>query len=52
MLASLTEQDLLTKYALRSRDLVGRHMAINLGARIAAATVSKAGATPPWLEKV
>jgi fructokinase len=48
ILASLSEQKLLSKAALAelSEDAIGN--ALSLGAKAAAVTVSRAGANPPW----
>lgn len=52
ILASLHEQGLLTKAALYDlpRDAIAQ--ALDLGARAAAVTVSRAGANPPWRHEI
>lgn len=48
ILASLHEQGLLTKAALADLSRDNIEAALDLGARAAAVTVSRAGANPPW----
>ncbi|TIV76723.1 MAG: carbohydrate kinase, partial [Mesorhizobium sp.] len=48
ILASLHEQGLLTKAAIGSLSEDAIRKALELGARAAAVTVSRAGANPPW----
>lgn len=48
VLASLHEQNALTKSAVANLSEDAIHKALTLGARAAAITVSRAGANPPW----
>lgn len=48
ILASLHEQNALTKNAIAELSETAIHKALTLGARAAAVTVSRAGANPPW----
>ncbi|THF56619.1 carbohydrate kinase family protein [Ollibium composti] len=52
ILASLHEQGLLTKAALGNLPRDAIEQALNLGARAAAVTVSRAGANPPWRHEI
>ncbi|CDX35026.1 Fructokinase [Mesorhizobium sp. ORS 3359] len=52
ILASLHEQDLLTKAAIGSLSEDAIRKALELGARAAAVTVSRAGANPPWRHEI
>lgn len=52
ILASLNEQDLLTKPALADLSEEAIRTALTLGARAAAITVSRAGANPPWRHEI
>lgn len=52
ILASLNEQDLLTKPALADLSEEAIRTALTLGARAAAVTVSRAGANPPWRHEI
>ena len=48
LLASLHEQDLLTKATVADLSESAVRDALNLGVKAAAVTVSRAGANPPW----
>ncbi len=48
VLANLSENGLLTKAALRSIRDAELEQALDFGARVAAITVSRSGANPPW----
>lgn len=48
LLASLSEQDLLSKPALGRIGEAGLAAALDFAGRVAAVTVSRAGANPPW----
>lgn len=48
LLASLSEQGLLTKPAITALSGEALHAALDLATRAAAVTVSRAGASPPW----
>ncbi|RWL99093.1 MAG: carbohydrate kinase [Mesorhizobium sp.] len=52
ILASLHEQGLLTKAAIGSLSEDAIRNALELGARAAAVTVSRAGANPPWRHEI
>ncbi|TIV63617.1 MAG: carbohydrate kinase [Mesorhizobium sp.] len=52
ILASLHEQGLLTKEAIGSLSEDAIRKALELGARAAAVTVSRAGANPPWRHEI
>ncbi|AZO16006.1 MULTISPECIES: carbohydrate kinase [unclassified Mesorhizobium] len=52
ILASLHEQGLLTKAAIGSLSEDAIRKALELGARAAAVTVSRAGANPPWRHEI
>lgn len=52
ILASLHEQGLLTKTALANLSRGAIETALDLGARAAAVTVSRAGANPPWRHEI
>jgi fructokinase len=52
VLASLHEQDLLSKTALDDLPEMAVREALSLGARAAAVTVSRAGANPPWRHEI
>jgi len=52
VLAALQEQDLLTKSSLRNISDAALKTALILGAKVAAVTVSRAGANPPWLSEL
>lgn len=52
VLASLSEQGLLTKDALRGLSAQAVTDALTFGARVAAVTVSRAGANPPWAREL
>lgn len=52
ILASLHEQGLLTKAALDNLPRDAIEKALDLGARAAAVTVSRAGANPPWRHEI
>ncbi|MBD0864539.1 MAG: carbohydrate kinase [Rhodobacteraceae bacterium] len=52
VLAKLSEHGCLTKTALRSLDPVILTDALRYGARVAAVTVTRAGANPPWADEV
>jgi len=51
-LAKLSELDLLTPEALGTLDLDALRDAMTYGARVAAITVSRAGANPPWANEL
>ena len=51
-LAKLSELDLLTPEALGTLDLDALRDAMTYGARVAAITVSRPGATPPWANEL
>lgn len=52
ILASLHEQGLLTKAAIGSLSEEAIRKALELGAKAAAVTVSRAGANPPWRHEI
>ncbi len=52
VLASLSEQGLLTRSAVRGLGVEKMRTAMAFGARVAAVTVSRAGANPPWRAEV
>ncbi|RWE04201.1 carbohydrate kinase [Mesorhizobium sp.] len=52
ILASLHEQGLLTKAAIGSLPEDAIRKALELGAKAAAVTVSRAGANPPWRQEI
>lgn len=52
ILASLHEQELLSKTAVSSLSEASIHAALTLGAKAAAVTVSRAGANPPWRHEI
>ena len=52
ILASLHEQGLLTKAAIGSLPEDAIRKALELGAKAAAVTVSRAGANPPWRHEI
>ena len=52
VLAHLSENGLLTRSALRSLSADDLTAALRFGARVAAVTVSRAGANPPWREEL
>lgn len=52
VLASLHDQQLLTKGAIASLSETAIHKALTLGAKAAAVTVSRAGANPPWRKEI
>ncbi|TGR73095.1 carbohydrate kinase, partial [Mesorhizobium sp. M2D.F.Ca.ET.223.01.1.1] len=52
ILASLHEQGLLTKAAIGNLPEDAIRKALELGARAAAVTVSRAGANPPWRHEI
>jgi fructokinase len=52
VLAHLSENGLLTRSTLRSLSADDLTAALRFGARVAAVTVSRAGANPPWREEL
>ncbi|MEL7463011.1 MAG: carbohydrate kinase [Pseudomonadota bacterium] len=52
VLAKLQERDALTKEGLASLSTSDLRDALSLGARVAAVTVSRAGANPPWASEI
>ena len=52
ILASLSEQKLLSKSAVASLSQEAIRQALDLGAKAAAVTVSRAGANPPWRREI
>jgi fructokinase len=52
VLASLQSQDLLTKAALTGATDAQLAQAVGFGAKVAAITVSRAGANPPWASEL
>ncbi|WP_301004062.1 PfkB family carbohydrate kinase, partial [Mesorhizobium sp.] len=52
ILASLHEQGLLTKAAIGGLSEEAIRSALELGAKAAAVTVSRAGANPPWRHEI
>jgi fructokinase len=52
VLASLNDQQLLSKAAIGSLSETAIHKALTLGAKAAAVTVSRAGANPPWRREI
>jgi len=48
VLAQLSAESCREKAAIRSLDAATVHAALSHGARVAAVTVSRAGANPPW----
>ncbi len=52
ILASLKRQDLLTKARVAALDEAAVRSALELGARAAAVTVSRAGANPPFAHEI
>jgi fructokinase len=52
VLASLRRDNLLTKAQVASLDEKAIHNALALAAKVAAVTVSRAGANPPWAKEV
>ena len=52
VLASLDQQGLLSKQALGNATQDQWYVALGLGAQVAAVTVSRAGANPPWLTEL
>lgn len=52
VLANLSEAGLLTKSAIRSISEPDIAKAIGFGARVAAVTVSRSGANPPWRDEI
>lgn len=52
VLASLSEQGLLSKAALREISEEALSQALDFGAQVAAVTVSRAGANPPWRQEL
>jgi fructokinase len=52
VLASLKRHDLLTKAKVAALDEAGIRDALELGARAAAVTVSRAGANPPFADEI
>jgi fructokinase len=52
VLASLHDQQLLSKAAIGTLGETAVHQALTLGAKAAAITVSRAGANPPWRHEI
>lgn len=52
VLASLSRQGLLSKAALRGLSATALTEALGFGAKVAAVTVSRAGANPPWAHEI
>ena len=52
VLASLKRDGLLTKAAVAALDEAAISRALSMGAKVAAVTVSRAGANPPWASEV
>ena len=52
VLASLHEQNLLTKAGIATLSEDAIRQALTLGAKAAAVTVSRAGANPPWRHEI
>ena len=52
VLASLHDQQLLSKGAIGTLSEAAVHAALTLGAKAAAVTVSRAGANPPWRHEI
>ncbi len=52
LLAGLAQQGLLTREGIATIDAQGMAGALERGARVAAVTVSRAGANPPWAHEV